>query len=274
MPLPVSENPVTRSRRRLVADYEKTSQGLRTWSTVLPPRPPVAPPSPRPPPTSPPPQHERWSLAADFDAAWERLSQRCVILPPRATPYPPTLSPRPLPRDVPLPRVPTPPVPLMTLKVVPTLEFIKRLPRLMDLVVSPRPRRRPTLHRHLSTPVPGPYASLPLHHRQRKPLQPPPVSKSVGTLSTATDSPSEAALLPQPRPVNTDSPATPVSDVRPQPQAPIIEEEAQRQVSVASQSATRTVTGLTASCGCHGCSLFRSGWAYNVREGRYEPPRP
>ena len=198
MPLPVSQNPVARSRRRLVADYEKTSQGLRTWGTVLPPRPPVAPPSPRPPSTSPLPHHERWILAAD-DAAWQSLSQRCVILPPRATPHPPTPSLRPSPRDLPTPpSVPIssrpPPVPLMSLKVVPTLGFIQSLPRLMDLVVSPLPRRRPTLRRHPPPPVPGPSMSSP-HHRHHRPIRPSPFFKTVATQATVGESTSPVVTV-------------------------------------------------------------------------------
>ena len=120
-----------------------------------------------------------------------------------------------------------PPIPLMTLRVAPTLAFVQSLPRLMDLVMTPRPRLRPARHRHHPTPSRKPtgvcvatQTEVPPHRRSRPsripvpvkksntqhsadplPARPPPVSKSVATLSTATDSPSVSARArPQHRP--------------------------------------------------------------------------
>ena len=120
-----------------------------------------------------------------------------------------------------------PPIPLMTLRVAPTLAFVQSLPRLMDLVMTPRPRLRSARHRHHPTPSRKPtgvcvatQTEVPPHRRSRPsripvpvknsntqhsaaplPARPPPVSKSVATLSTATDSPSVSARArPQHRP--------------------------------------------------------------------------
>ena len=170
-----------------------------------------------------------------------------------------------------------PPIPLMTLRVAPTLAFVQSLPRLMDLVMTPRPRLRSARHRHHPTPSRKPtgvcvatQTEVPPHRRSRPsripvpvkksntqhsadplPARPPPVSKSVATLSTATDSPSVSArarpqhrprrpvtlqqhpllsvscvdaLLHPPRPVVEDSPATPIpNDVCSQPR-PVVED--------------------------------------------------